>query len=216
MSKHDLKDVKNNSESLFSKIRLFFSKIAVLVALIAIFYRNKDEIRDWFDSTPKEIIEEEKRKESVLQALLSIERNWVRKTENPTGLFKIIQQLREISTFESEMEFSRFSPFFDLPTTCSIPTPTVLSTYGISSRPFNGESRIQAFGLLNMTEKFSAFVGFGSCLDIFTSASELFAAMNYTEFPEPKEFGVLKSQNEFLSEFGYYFQQGAAAERNKD
>jgi len=142
MSKHDLKDVKNNSESLFSKIRLFFSKIAVLVALIAIFYRNKDEIRDWFDSTPKEIIEEEKRKESVLQALLSIERNWVRKTENPT-----------------------------------------------------------------------AFVGFGSCLDIFTSASELFAAMNYTEFPEPKEFGVLKSQNEFLSEFGYYFQQGAAAER---
>ena len=86
MTKHDLKDGKNNSESLFSKIRLFFSKIAVLVALIAIFYRNKDEIRDWFDSTPKEIIEEEKRKESVLQALLSIERNWVRKTENPTGL----------------------------------------------------------------------------------------------------------------------------------
>ena len=40
--------------------------------------------------------------------------------------------------------------------------------------------------------------------------------MNYTEFPEPKEFGVLNSQNEFLSEFGYYFQQGAAAERNKD
>ena len=63
---------------------------------------------------------------------------------------------------------------------------------------------------------FLAFVGFGSCLDIFTSASELFTAMNYTEFPEPKEFGVLNSQNEFLSEFGYYFQQGAAAERNKD
>ena len=40
--------------------------------------------------------------------------------------------------------------------------------------------------------------------------------MNYTEFPEPKEFGVLGSQNEFLSEFGYYFQQGAAAERNRD
>ena len=58
------------------------------------------------------------------------------------------------------------------------------------------------------------FVGFGSCLDVFTSASELFTAMNYTQFPEPNEFGVLTNQNEFLSEFGYYFQQGAAAERN--
>ena len=63
---------------------------------------------------------------------------------------------------------------------------------------------------------FLAFVGFGSCLDIFTSASELFTAMNFTEFPEPAEFGVLNSQNEFLSEFGYYFQQGAAAERDRD
>lgn len=92
MTKHDVKapsNAKRNSESIFSKIRILFSKIAVLVALIAIFYRNKDEIRDWFDSTPKEIIEEEKRKESVLQALLSIERNWVRKTERPTGSSKI-------------------------------------------------------------------------------------------------------------------------------
>ena len=91
MTKHDVKNSEKNSKSKsqFLKIRILFSKIAVLVALIAIFYRNKDEIRDWFDSTPKEIIEEEKRKESVLQALLSIERNWVRKTERPTGSSQI-------------------------------------------------------------------------------------------------------------------------------
>ena len=93
MTKHDVKNSEKHSKSQFSKIRILFSKIAVLVALIAIFYRNKDEIRDWFDSTPKEIIEEEKRKESVLQALLSIERNWVRKTERPTGTFQIIFSL---------------------------------------------------------------------------------------------------------------------------
>ena len=75
-------------------------------------------------------------------------------------------------------------------------------------RPFRLIEKMQSI--------FLAFVGFGSCLDIFTSASELFTAMNFTEFPEPAEFGVLNSQNEFLSEFGYYFQQGAAAERNWD
>jgi hypothetical protein len=57
-----------------------------------------------------------------------------------------------------------------------------------------------------------AFVGFGSCLDIFTSASELFNEMGYTEAPEPSEYGVLDNSTQFLSEFAYYFKQGAAAE----
>ena len=57
------------------------------------------------------------------------------------------------------------------------------------------------------------YVGFGSCLDIFTSSKELFSKMGFTSAPEPKEFGVLHDENELLSEFGYYFKEGAAAER---
>ena len=37
--------------------------------------------------------------------------------------------------------------------------------------------------------------------------------MGFTVAPEPKEFGVLHDENELLSEFGYYFKEGAAAER---
>ena len=56
-------------------------------------------------------------------------------------------------------------------------------------------------------------MGFGSCVDIFTSASELFEEMGYDSSPEPKEHGVISTSEEFLSEFSYYFKQGAAAER---
>ena len=116
-------------------------KTTVFIAVLAVIYKNYNDLRNLIlPKTPED--SELKRRESVLQALLSIERNWARPAEAPL-----------------------------------------------------------------------AYVGFGSCLDIFTSSKELFSKMGFTSAPEPKEFGVLHDQNELLSEFGYYFKEGAAAER---
>ena len=81
-SKEDSKPQNGKIEKYFT----FISKTAVFVALLAIIYRNYDcACNTIFNQLNKEVDEEHKRRESVLQALLSIERNWVRPEVAPLG-----------------------------------------------------------------------------------------------------------------------------------
>merc|ERR1711935_864829 len=131
---------KQRETSVWSTIKSAW-KATVFVAVLAVLFKNYEDLRSVIYPRREPDIEL-KRRESVLQALLSIERNWARPAEPPL-----------------------------------------------------------------------AYVGFGSCLDIFTSSKELFAEMGFITAPEPKEFGVLHNREELLAEFGYYFREGAAAER---
>jgi len=139
MTKNTLEQKATGSSSWSTIKRLW--KGAAIAACVSVVYKNYGNVRDFFSANNNEDTDFNRR-ESVLQALLSIERNWVRPKDPP-----------------------------------------------------------------------EAYVGFGSCLDIFTSTSELFDALGFTEAPELAEFGVLNNKHELLSEFGYYFKQGAAAER---
>jgi len=134
------KEKQRETPSVWSTIKSAW-KATVFVAVLAVLYKNYDDLRSLIYPHREPNIEL-KRRESVLQALLSIERNWARPAQAPV-----------------------------------------------------------------------AYVGFGSCLDIFTSSKELFAKMGFVTAPEPKEFGVLHNREELLAEFGYYFKEGAAAER---
>ena len=91
-SKEDQKSKNGNLERYFT----FISKSAVFVAILAILYRNYDcACNTIFNELNKDIDEELKRRESVLQALLSIERNWVRPEIAPLGrLFEFILVLK--------------------------------------------------------------------------------------------------------------------------
>ena len=56
-----------------------------------------------------------------------------------------------------------------------------------------------------------AFVGYGACIDLIASAGELFRDTNLPFPDKTEDFGVLHSQEEFVKEFFYYFQQGQSA-----
>ena len=56
-----------------------------------------------------------------------------------------------------------------------------------------------------------AFVGYGACIDLIASAAELFRDTNLPFPDKTEEFGVLHSQDEFVEEFFYYFQQGQSS-----
>lgn len=57
------------------------------------------------------------------------------------------------------------------------------------------------------------FVGFGSCVDIFASATSLFKEIGLEPPVRSLEHGVLRNETDLKEEFAFYFQQGAAAER---
>jgi len=61
--------------------------------------------------------------------------------------------------------------------------------------------------------KIPVFVGFGSCIDIFVSATKLFKEIGLQPPDGTKEYGVLNDESQFKEEFFFYFSKGAAAER---
>ena len=57
------------------------------------------------------------------------------------------------------------------------------------------------------------FVGFGSCVDIFASATALFAEIGLEPPEQSSEHGVLRNENDLKEEFAFYFQQGTRTPR---